>query len=63
MGRMCAWCGTVMPAHGGACGNVSHAICVGCFEELEAALRQGSADAPSESRPEAGERPAPGATL
>lgn len=38
MGRRCAWCETVLPAHGGAYSPASGAICRGCFEELELAL-------------------------
>jgi len=38
MGRVCAWCGTVL--HGSAVSDraVSHALCGGCFEELRASL-------------------------
>jgi hypothetical protein len=38
MGRTCAWCETVL--HGAAAANraVSHALCAGCLEELQAAL-------------------------
>jgi hypothetical protein len=38
MGRTCAWCETVL--HGAAATNraVSHALCAGCLEELQAAL-------------------------
>jgi hypothetical protein len=38
MGRRCAWCETVLPAHGGAWSPASDAVCRGCFEELEIAL-------------------------
>lgn len=38
MGRLCAWCQTILPTHGGAYSPASEAICRGCFEELEGAL-------------------------
>ena len=46
MGRTCAWCETVL--HGAAAANraVSHALCAGCLEELQAALASEGARAP-----------------
>ncbi len=38
MGRRCAWCETVLRAHGGAYSPASRAICRGCCEELALAL-------------------------
>jgi len=38
MGRRCAWCATVLPAHGSAWSPGSEAICHSCYEELGAAL-------------------------
>lgn len=38
MGRVCAWCRTVLAGNGASHRGVSHAICRGCLEELGAAL-------------------------
>lgn len=38
MGRVCAWCGTVIRACGATGAPVSHTICGGCLEELRLAL-------------------------
>lgn len=38
MGRVCAWCGTVLRRCSGPGAPVTHAICEGCREELCDAL-------------------------
>lgn len=38
MGRMCAWCGTVLRAVAASNQPVSHVLCSGCLEELRLAL-------------------------
>lgn len=65
MGRRCAWCETVLPAHGGAWSPASDSICRGCFEELEVALTrsglrvrgQSATAGPAASLAAANERP------
>lgn len=51
MGRRCAWCETVLPAHGGAWSPASDSICRGCFEELEVALTRSGLRFASRSAP------------
>jgi len=38
MGRMCAWCGTVLRGSRGRGVPTAHALCSGCLEELQSAL-------------------------
>jgi len=38
MGRVCAWCGSVIHQVMGTSIPVSHALCRGCLGELQAAL-------------------------
>jgi len=43
MGRTCAWCETVLRGVAASDRAVSHALCGGCLEELQAALAASSA--------------------
>ena len=38
MGRICAWCGTVLRGTATFGGAVNHGLCNGCLEDLLAAL-------------------------
>lgn len=53
MRKTCAWCGIVLrTVSGAAISTASHALCLGCLEELQTALsanglRTGAAKSPS----------------
>lgn len=40
MGKMCAWCGTVLRGFTGTAVPTNHALCSGCLEELQSALSE-----------------------